>query len=390
MPLTNAATRYGTVSKTFHWLIALLILTNVALALVADQLPVDTMLRSKAQFFTIHKTIGVSILGVAVLRILWAISQPKPSPLHPERLAENFLADLAHWMLYASLLLVPVSGWVYHAATEGFAPIWWPLPQNLPGLVYNSVVAEVARTAHWFSNWMLFVALGLHVVGALKHHVVDRDATLRRMWFGGTEAGAPIPRQIGAALPVAVAIYTLVAIGTLVLSAEALPRREPQARASGTGAGGWAVRSGEIGFEVVQFGSLIEGRWAQWNADIYFDPESGTGEVVAQIDISSLSLGSVTDQAMGPAYFAEEDHPTATFKGVIVPDGENYIASGLLELAGESAEVILPFTLAIEGNTAMMEGRVVLDRRTFGIGIGQDSIGVEVPVDITLNATRVD
>ena len=73
-------------TKTFHWLTALLILTLIPLGWYANQLPFDTgaELAFKAQLFSYHKTLGVAAFFVALLRILWALTQPKPAPLHPE------------------------------------------------------------------------------------------------------------------------------------------------------------------------------------------------------------------------------------------------------------------------------------------------------------------
>ena len=124
----NSARHYGPVARSLHWLTAALILTIFPLGLYAQGLPHDTSaaLAYKAQVFSIHKTLGVAAFFTALLRVLWAFSQPRPAPLHPERRLETFVADLIHWSLYAAMLIVPLSGWLGHAATEGFAPIRWP------------------------------------------------------------------------------------------------------------------------------------------------------------------------------------------------------------------------------------------------------------------------
>lgn len=392
MPMTNTARRYGTVTKTFHWLTALLIFANIALGLIAQDLSPETQLALKAQVFTIHKTLGLAIFAVAILRILWAVTQQKPAHLHPDRTAETFAAELVHWVLYASLVVIPLSGWITHAATEGFAPIWWPFPQNLPGLVENEAVAAIASTAHWLANWMLAIAIVLHIAGALKHHVLDRDATLSRMWFGRTEAGGAAPHRTGPALPAAAALYTLAAVAVVGLSADALVRPEAQASGPTAGAGNWTVQSGSLAIEVMQFGNAVDGGFGQWSADIDFSEETGEGQVTVRVDVFSLTLGSVTEQALGPAYFAAEDHPEAVFEGAITPDADRYVANGPLSLAGETTDVTLPFTLTIDGDTARMEGETTLDRLSFGIGESQDAgtLGLDVPVRVTLTATRAE
>ena len=155
----SAAVSYGTVTKTFHWLTALLILTVIPLGVIANELPYETNeeLALKAWLFSLHKTLGVALFFAALVRIFWALSQPKPALLNSEKPVEGFLAGLVHWMLYASLVGVPLSGWIGHAATTGFAPIWWPFGQSLPFVPKDEAVAHVF-------SWLHFVLL-LALVG---------------------------------------------------------------------------------------------------------------------------------------------------------------------------------------------------------------------------------
>ncbi|QFU08248.1 hypothetical protein PARPLA_02846 [Rhodobacteraceae bacterium THAF1] len=390
MQLTNTATRYGSIHKAFHWSIAVLLIANIVLSQIGERISAETNLALKADIYSAHKTIGVAIFFVALARILWAISQPKPVPLHPERRLETFAADLAHWILYGALVIVPLTGWIYHAASEGFAPILWPFPQNLPGLVDSTTVADWMKTAHHVATKVLFVALVAHIAGALKHALWDRDSTLKRMWFGDTEAGRGTGHGLGPALPVAAVIWAGSAI--VVLALMGAPEEQADAQVQAAGGGNWAVQSGEIGFEVVQLGSPIQGVFNDWTADIVFDEATGTGTVRTQIDVGSLTLGSVTQEALGAQYFAAEEHPTAIFEGNINPDGDAYVATGTLELSGQTSDVTLPFTLMIDGDTASMDGSVTLSRESFGIGEGQsaNSLGIEVPVRIELTATRAE
>ena len=178
MPRSNTNTTYGSVTRGFHWLTALLILAIIPLGAIANDLPYDTseQLARKAWLFSLHKTLGIAVFLVALLRILWALTQTKPAPLHPQRKLETLAAETVHWLLYGSLVLVPLSGWIHHAATTGFAPIWWPLGQNLPLVPKSDSVAAVAAGLHWILGKVMIVSLILHVAGALKHKVVDKDA----------------------------------------------------------------------------------------------------------------------------------------------------------------------------------------------------------------------
>ena len=125
MALANTSQRYGSVTKTFHWLTALLILSLIGLGLFAEDLPyqTDAELARKAWFFSLHKTLGVLAFFVALMRILWAVSQPKPGLLNADKPMESFLAELVHWLLYGSLVIVPLSGWIGHAAASPSAQI---------------------------------------------------------------------------------------------------------------------------------------------------------------------------------------------------------------------------------------------------------------------------
>ncbi len=389
MALTNTADAYGSVTKTFHWLTALLILTAFPLGLIANGWAQDTSdaLGVKATLFTLHKTVGVLAFFTALGRILWALTQPRPTPLHPERRDETFLAELVHWLLYASMLIVPLSGWVHHAATTGFAPIWWPFDQSLPFVPVDETVAATAGAMHWLFTKILAASILLHVAGALKHHLFDRDATLRRMLPGRVRAAAPVRARHGVVpFAAAVLIYVAAGVGALAL----VPARDGTAPQLQAVASDWQVEQGSLGLTVRQMGAEVAGGFEDWTAAIAFDPDTGTGDVTVTVAIPSLTLGSVTSQAMGADFFNAETHPTATFTADIRPEGEAFIAEGTLDLKGATMPVTLPFTLTLDGDVARMEGEAVLDRRSFDIGMGQDdrTLGYEVVVPVTLTARR--
>ena len=126
MAAKNTTTHYGWVSKTFHWLTALLIVTVIPLGVVAGRWPYETseQLTQKLLLFSIHKTVGVTIFFVALARILWGLTQTRPGLLNADKRGEAVLATLVHWLLYISLVVVPLTGWIAHAASQGYAPIW--------------------------------------------------------------------------------------------------------------------------------------------------------------------------------------------------------------------------------------------------------------------------
>jgi len=399
MPARNSAQSFGLVTRTFHWLTALLILTAIPLGVIANQLPYDSAeaLAQKAQLFSLHKTLGVAAFLLGLARILWALVERHPAPLHPERRAELTLAGAVHWLLYISLVAVPLSGWVHHAAVTGFAPILWPFGQTLPFVPQSEAVGTAAGAAHWVFTKLLGLAILLHIAGALKHHLIDKDATLLRMLRGVRAPERPDMVRNGR-LPVLVA-FVLYAAGAgvaalLVPNGEAVAASGAEASVAET-SGNWRVVEGSLGFTVKQMGADVTGSFANWTADIRFDEavvDGSHGTVNVAIDTASLTLGSVTKQALEAEFFDVTSHPTATFTADILPGTGGYVAQGELTLRGASKPITLPFTLKITGNQARMAGTVTLDRRDFGMGASygdEASVGFGVVVAVDRVAERV-
>ena len=397
MQASNSARAYGWVARLFHWSIALLILAAIGLGLYANNLPRGSQEAMQAIFqtFSIHKTIGVAALILAVLRILWTLTQTHPRPLHPNRAVETFLAGVVHWGMWIGMVIIPLSGWLLHsAAPGGFSRILWPLGQRLPGAQQDAALAERFASFHEAGWWLLAGLVVLHVAGALKHALIDRDGTMSRMAGPAARAPEPPPAQT-APLP-----HLLAALaGLAIWGATALAAAQPDTEAAeaspvvaeAPAASGWAVQQGSLNLEVTQSGSAVAGQFGKWDARIDYDPEAKTGHVAVQIDIASLTLGAVSDSAKGPDFLNAAAHPLATFDADILAEGAGHVARGTLTIAGKSVPAALPFELAIEGDTATAKGRMQIDRRDFGIGAGyadESTVGFAVGVGFDLTARR--
>ncbi|WP_424979570.1 cytochrome b/b6 domain-containing protein [Leisingera sp. S232] len=424
MSRSNTFSSYGSVAKGFHWLTVLLIFSAFPLGYFANELAhqiqspgfdgSQTVIEQATLLFSLHKTVGVAVFFTALLRIFWALSQPKPGLLHPDRKAEALAAEMVHWLLYGSLVAVPLTGWIHHAATTGFAPIWWPFGQSLPFVAKSEHVAGLFGGLHWLLVWTLAAALGLHIAGALKHHVIDRDATLRRMLPGGGGLPNP-PAQAHSLLPLlaALAVWGAVLGGGAAIGVygghdhshvqsdgqsdghAAEGAAAPVAAAAAPAAGsGWAVQSGTLGIAVTQMGSVINGSFGEWAAVISFvDPAAPgpAGRVEVTIAIPSLELGSVAGQAMGADYFDSARFPTALFTAEIEKLAEGYQATGTLTIKGQAVPATLPFDLDLTGDTAVMSGGLTLNRLDFGVGkslADESSLAFAVDVMVELEAQR--
>lgn len=392
MPRANTANSYGSITKGFHWLTALLILTLIPLGIIANGMAFDTseLLARKALLFSLHKTLGVTVFFVALARIAWALRQVKPGGLHPERKMESWAAETVHWLLYGSLVLVPLSGWVHHASTTGFAPIWWPFGQSLPFVPKSESLAALTSGLHIVFERVLIVSLGLHVAGALKHHVIDKDVTLRRMWFGRVSLPEVAP-TVHSALPFvgAVAAWAVaLVVGSALGVFSSHQHAESEVAALEHVHSEWEVQDGNIDIQITQFGNAVDGAFGDWTGVIDYDPDTRKGHAEITIAIGSLALGSVTDQAMGPDYFDNSTFPTALFSADITPIVDGHMATGTLSIRDKSVPLEMPFHLGIEDGVAHMSARLTLDRRDFGIGdnMGDESslkFAVKVAIELT-------
>ncbi|MEX0329153.1 MAG: cytochrome b/b6 domain-containing protein [Ruegeria sp.] len=406
MAATNSFSSYGSVTKSFHWLTALLIFTalplgwfanNLAHAIYDPSIPTtEADIAQAARLFSLHKTVGIAVFFVALARILWAATQTKPGLLNAENKPEAFAAETVHWLLYGSLVLVPLSGWVHHAAAEGFAPILWPFGQNLPLVPKSPELAELTANLHWLFILVLAGSLGLHIAGALKHHVIDKDSTLRRMLPGRSDAPEP-PAQHHSPVPAAAALVVWVAVLAIgwyagafshhsAASTDTAELTEVQSQ--------WQVQDGTLSITIAQLGSPVTGTFADWTAAIDFDEpaEPGlAGTVDVEIAIGSLSIGTVTDQAMGSDFFDSGQFPTAQFDADIYKTDSGYEARGPLTIRDKTIDIVLPFSLELQDDDATMAGSVDLNRMDFDVGTSQpteDSLGFGVQVTVELTATR--
>lgn len=164
-------------------------------------------------------------------------------------------------------------------------------------------------------------------------------------------------------------------------------------------ASNWAVvpAQSSILFTPVWNGERVEGRFPKFTAAIRFDPAKlAEARVDVAIDLSAATTGdrTVNGSLPGPDWFDVKTNPVARFQSTSITQVKpgQYLAKGTLGLRGVSVPVSLPFTLAIKGNTAVMTGQTVLDRRQFRIGMESDSPGAwvafPVPIRIHLTATR--
>jgi len=177
MSIRNTTARWGSLAQTFHWVVVALVIAQFVLIKIAHNLPMGA---AKIEYFARHKSVGITILMLAVLRLLWRwlnITPALPGTLKPY---ERRLARFSHAALYFLLFAMPLTGWTMSSARN--FPVSWFNVFQLPDLVGpNRELYKFLHEAHETLAWVLVAVATLHVLGALKHHFVYKDYVLRRM-----------------------------------------------------------------------------------------------------------------------------------------------------------------------------------------------------------------
>lgn len=180
--------RYTRTAMVFHWVVAALMIANVALAwiwpLVADE--------QVRPLIDTHKSIGITVLGLAIMRLLWRLTHRPPAFPTGYQRWEHTASRLVHGLLYLIIFAMPLTGWIMDSAWKDAPthPMYWFGLFEWPRIAYFQHVDPAAQerlhdlfgAAHAWGAYALYGLVVLHVAGALKHQWLDREPELQRMW----------------------------------------------------------------------------------------------------------------------------------------------------------------------------------------------------------------
>jgi len=176
----SPSVRYARGSVILHWLIALLIVLNFAAAWVSEDMPKE----QAAQIMGNHKAIGITILLLTVLRLIWRLIHKAPPLADTLAAWEVALSKVTHGLLYVLMLAIPLSGWLMHSAYSGGNPVSLFGMFGFPGYPFtqNKDLAHTFGEGHEVMATAMLALLAIHVAGALKHRIIDKDTeALKRM-----------------------------------------------------------------------------------------------------------------------------------------------------------------------------------------------------------------
>jgi cytochrome b561 len=345
--MRNSSAAWGGVAKGFHWLLAGLILAQIALGLTAKGWRLSP---TKLDLFVWHKSLGILILALVALRLAWRLANPVPS--YPAALPawERVAARSAHFLLYLLMLALPFSGWIVNSASNIPLRIFWQWP--LPSIVAPSdATADLAKGVHFWLFATIAMVLAGHVGAALRHHYLLRDDVLRRMLF----------------------LLVLVVFAAPALAAD------------------WRMDAAASRLEFIATfeKNPAPGVFKAFDTKMSFDPQKPAGarlDVTIQVPSADMGIRDVNAAIRGPEWFDFERFPQAAFHSTDVRpvSGERYLARGTLTLKGVQRPVEVPFSWRGAGDAATLEGELTVPRAAFGIGTGEwaatDVIGPDVKI----------
>lgn len=182
---SNAPTRYNTVAMALHWLIAISIIALLVVGKYMHGLPNDDP--NKFALYQLHKSFGIAVLVLTVVRIFWRLGHPVPALPGTMPGWQKWASHIVHFSLYALMLAIPLSGWaVASSSSSGVPTILFGLVElpHLPVGTDHDTHEFYEEVHELLGNLMILLLIG-HVVAALKHHFVDKDTVLARMLPGG-------------------------------------------------------------------------------------------------------------------------------------------------------------------------------------------------------------
>ena len=177
MRLRNDSQRWGSVSIALHWLTLLMVVGMAAVGLIMTDLVTSPF---KIQVYALHKSFGLTVLGLTALRLAWRFFVGRPDPIPGSPRWQDRLASLTHGALYGLLVAIPLSGWWFNSAS-GFPLRWFGLVA-MPKLgSFNPQLKDLARETHGILFYLLATLVVIHAAAGLWHHYRLRDRTLSRM-----------------------------------------------------------------------------------------------------------------------------------------------------------------------------------------------------------------
>ena len=389
--MPSSSTAYSDTARWLHWIVAGAIVLQYVLAELGSLASEEGEPLRQLALLANHKSVGITILILAVVRLAWRAGHPAPDLPDEMPLWQRRASSATHGALYACLIALPISGWLMSSASA-YSVSWFNLV-NLPDLVGpNEDLKSQLIDLHELLAEMLFVIAMLHIAAAFKHALWDRDGVLSRM-SSGTSLGA------GALVLIVGGVWLVPGPSERASAVEPTTRDEAGAlpaapsQQSDTALAAWVIDydASTIEFTGVQAGAEFTGRWTDWVADIHFDPAHlahSRARVVIQTGAVSSNDAERDNTIVGPDFFDAAAFPTATFEAEAFTalDGGGFSTTGVLQIKSLRLPVDFEFVITETNDSIKLTGSARIDRLAYEVGIGdwRDTTWVGQYVDVAV------
>jgi len=170
-------THYSTGSKVLHWLIALIVIALLSFSFFLQDLAKPI----QPTAYMIHKSLGLTVLALMIIRIVWIKHTGKPALPATVPTWEKIFSRVVQYSMYVFLIAMPICGWILSVAANQIPVFFGLVNVPIPGLVPNEAVSNFFAQCHKTIAWILIVLITLHIAGAIKHYLIDKDKVLQRM-----------------------------------------------------------------------------------------------------------------------------------------------------------------------------------------------------------------
>ena len=376
--------QYSNIAKVLHWLVAGLIVCQYLLAEFAKNARANDELLQQLGLLANHKSVGMTILVIALIRLLYRWRHPVPALPAAMPDWQCKISNASHFLLYTFLFALPISGWLMSSASA-YSVSWFNLIA-LPDLVGPSEsLASKLVSLHYYLGKALLILAIFHIVAALKHHFLDKDDVLSRM--AGRKSYAFF------ILVSAVSVYALSQIGTQTGNDKENQKSTASVEANeASDLPLWQIDydNSFIKFSGDQAGAPFEGEWQEWQGQIQFDANNlkASNFDVRVNPASPFSNDKERDDTIRSAdFFDVEQFGQARFAASRFEKTKSgFKADGVLEMKSLSHPVELNFKVIEINGQYQLTGHASLDRLLWNIGTGDwsntDWVGQEIKVDV--------
>ncbi len=390
-----SSSHYNSTARLLHWLVAGMIVVQFILAQFAENASSDL---HELALLANHKSVGITILAIAVVRIAWRLSHPPPPPPATMARWQVTASAVSHWSLYTLLFAIPISGWLMSSASA-YSVSWFSLFQLPDFVAPNPELKEAFEETHEILAKLLLVIASVHVAASLKHALIDKDDVLHRMLSTASLALFAIVATFGTAWLGSAGESPASNPATMPASSSGAAAMPGEATSSDLPAWQIDYTQSYIRFTGDQAGAAFEGVWESWNASLQFSPEhvaAGVFDVTVATSSGNTQDADRDSTLSDPEWFDTMNFPEAYFRTsrFLIPDDGGYIANGELIIKNLSSPAELVFDVEVDGNKRVLTGSMQLDRLALRVGTGEwedtEWVGKDVTVDVQVIATVDD